>query len=85
MSRHSLLCHDIDLANGIETLSQHLTILLRPKKRSHQMNFIAIENGKTMKQFVYNKVFYVATVISIKDKTKADFMSRQKKNMSRHM
>ena len=44
-------------------------------------NFIAIENGKTMKQYACDKVFYVATYISTKDKTKADFMSRQKKNM----
>ena len=82
MSRHSLLCRDIDQENGIGTLSQHLTILLLHKKRSHQMNSvatkdnsIATENGKTMKQCACDKVFYVATDISTKDKTKADFMS----------
>ena len=47
-------------------------------------NFVTTENGKTMKQCPCNKVFYVATDISTKDKTKADFMSRQKKNISLH-
>ena len=53
------------------------------KKRSHRMNsvaikdnYVAIENGKTMQQCACDKVFYVATDISTKDKTKADFMSR---------
>ena len=79
MSSHSLLYHDIDKANGIGTLSQHHTILSRHKKRSHQMNYIAtkdnyvaIENGKTMKQCACDKVLYVVTNISTKDKTKAD-------------
>ena len=90
MSRHSLLCCDIDQENGIGTLSQHLTILSRHKKHSHQMNsiaikdiFVTVENGKTMKQCAYDKVFYVATDISTKDKTKADFMSKQEKTMLR--
>ena len=34
------------------------------------------ENGKTMRQCACDKVFYVATNISTKDKTKAYFMSR---------
>ena len=89
MSRHSLLCRHINQENGIGTLSQHLIILSQHKKRSHQMNFVATkdnfvltENRKTMKQCVCNKVFYVATAISTKDKTKEDFMSQQNKNMS---
>ena len=84
MSRHSLLCCDIDQVNGIGTLSQHLTVLSRHKKRSHQMNSVATkdnsvatENGKTMKQCAYDKFFYVTTNISTKDKTKADFLSRR--------
>ena len=91
MLRHSLPCRDIDEENDIGTLSQHLTILLQHKKRSHQMNFvttkdncIVTENGKTMKQCACDKVFYIEIDISTKDKTKADFMSRQKKTMSRH-
>ena len=82
MSRHSLLCNGIDQENGIGTLSKHLTILSRHKKRSHQMNSaaikdnsIAIENGKTMKQCAYDKVFYVAINISTKDTTNADFVT----------
>ena len=89
MSSHSLLYHDIEKENGIGTLSQHHTIFSRHKKRSHQMNsvatkdnFVVTENGKTMKQCAYDKVLYVAIDISTKDKTKADFMSRQKKTMS---
>ena len=81
MARHSLLCRDINQANGIGTLSQHLKILSRHKKRSHQMNSVATkdnsvatENGKTMQQWACDKVFYVATNISTKDKTNADFM-----------
>ena len=61
----------------------------RHKKRSHQMNSVVTkdnsvmtENGKTMKQCASDKVFYVATDISTKDKTNADFMSQQKKTMS---
>ena len=96
MSRHSGVAHkeefhDIDQTNDIGALSQHLTILLRHKKRRHQMNsvatkdnYIATGNGKSMRQCTYNKAFYVATDISTKDKTKANFMSRQKKTMSRH-
>ena len=37
--------------------------------------FVTTENGKTMKQCACDKVFYVATDISTKDKTKADFIS----------
>ena len=89
MSRHSGVahkeeCHDIDQTNDIGALSQHLTILLRHQKRRHQMNFaatkdnyVATRNEKTMRQCAYNKVFYVATDISTKDKTKADFMSQE--------
>ena len=47
-------------------------------------NSIVTENGKTMRQCVCDKVFYVTIDISTKDKTKANFMSRQKKTMSRH-
>ena len=47
-------------------------------------NSIATENGKTMEQCACDKVFYVAIGISTKDKTKADFVSRQKKTMSQH-
>ena len=91
MSRYSLFCRDIDQENGIGTLLQHLTILSRHKKQSHHMNFvvtkdnfIVTENDKTMKQCACDKVFYVATDISTKDKTKTDFIPRQKKTMSRH-
>ena len=38
-------------------------------------NSVATENGKTMKQCACDKVFYVVTDISTKDKTKVDFMS----------
>ena len=38
-------------------------------------NSATTENGKTMRQCAYDKVFYVATDISTKDKIKADFMS----------
>ena len=91
MSRRSLLYRDIDQANGIGTLLQHLTILSQHKQQSHHMNFVlkkdnsvVIENGKTIKQCACNKFFYVAIDISTKDKTKEDFMSRQIKTMSRH-
>ena len=45
-------------------------------------NSVATENGKTMTQCACDKVFYVTTDISTKEKTKADFISRQKKTMS---
>ena len=52
------------------------------KKLRFQMNCVATKdnsiatgNGKTMRQCACDKVFYVATDISTKNKTKADFMS----------
>ena len=36
------------------------------------------------RQSVRDKIFYVAIDISADDKTKADYMSRQKKTMLRH-
>ena len=47
-------------------------------------NSAVTENGKTMRQCACDKVFYVAKDISTKEKTKADFISRQKKTMSQH-
>ena len=66
------LCRDIRNEGIRRTLSRQKITLSRK------------ENGKTMRQCAYDKVFYVATDITTKDKTKADFMSRQKKTMSRH-
>ena len=52
------------------------------KKQSHQMNSVStkdnsitIKMAKKMKQCACDKVFYIATDISTKDKAKADFMS----------
>ena len=39
-------------------------------------NSVATENGKTMRQCACDKIFYVATDISTKDKTKANFTSQ---------
>ena len=47
-------------------------------------NLTRQEKGKIMKQCACHKVFYVATDISTKDKTKENFMSQHKKTISRH-
>ena len=65
-------------------LRHDISNLCRDKKKLRfQMNCVAtkdnsvtIGNGKTMRQCAWDKVFYVETNISTKNKTKADFMSR---------
>ena len=87
MSRHSLLCRDTDQANGSEILSQHLTTLSQHKEMKISYELYGdkkYQNNDKSRQCACNKVFHVATDISVSDKTKADFMLRQKKTMLQH-
>ena len=83
MSQHSLLCATLIKQMALEPCHDILKSSHDRKKRSHQMNSIVTkdnsivtENGKTMQHCACDKVFYVVVVISTKDKTKVDFISR---------